>query len=214
MLRIVTLAVTDPVGAKRLLVRRRLYEWSVILIMVSASEQTTYVLVLSLDVASISEVRSTRGRLTNNNDPSESRSRNRNRSRIVESTEENFLDGRTDLGTDVLIAKNLEEKGLEFIHFILSDSARTRRSAIDNPRISTRNSNPAAGHALSVTRSQGARYTTDRQGQRKFIDRKEWSQGPIGTRAEERRTILATHDGNRKAFALIRGTQITICVDE
>lgn len=183
--------------------------------MVSASEQTTYVLVLSLDVASISEVRSTSGRLTSSNDhPSESRSRNRNGSRIVESTEENFPDGRTDLGTDVLIAKNLEEKRVEFVHFILSDSARTRRSAIDNPGISTRNSNPAAGHALSVTRSQGARYTTDGQGKRKFINREEWSQGPIGTRAEERRTILATHDENRKAFALIKGTQITICVDE
>lgn len=94
----------------------------------------------------------------------------------------------------MLLIQDPEQQILQFTEaFLASSIARSWGKAIDNPRLTTRNSHAAAGHALGFTGSQGARNTTDRDMSGQLIHGDQRGQSPVGTRAEKRGTRLAAH---------------------
>lgn len=187
LLLVVTLAVTDPVGAVLLLVVEALCDqWSVRLIVISAKKQTTYM----LEVAVVTIEGGGMG-LGNGHGVGSS-----NLSGVagLQTANKNVLDGITKLRGEVLLIQDPEQQIVQFTEvFLASSVASSWGKAIDDPRLSTRNSHAAAGHALGFAGSQGARNTTDRDVSGQLIHGDQRGESPIGTRAEERGTRLAAH---------------------
>lgn len=75
----------------------------------------------------------------------------------------------------------------------------SRAGSIDNPGLGTRDGDTTADHTLSLTRSDGSGNATDGDVGWQVVHSNEGSQSPVGTRAEENGTSLATHGDGRSS---------------
>jgi hypothetical protein len=99
---------------------------------------------------------------------------------------QNSLNRQTKSGRDRLVIHDLGQKILQLIecHFGF-DNRESSREAIDSPRLSTLDSQAAAGHALGLTRVQSASNTTNGDVSWKLINSDQGGQSATGTGGKE-----------------------------
>lgn len=100
----------------------------------------------------------------------------------------------THIVRDVSLINHLGKKLYELTGITSHvDVLGSRSEGIDQPRLALRDGNATADHALGLTRIDGTGNATDVDVSWQVVHSNEGSHSPVGTRAEENGTSLATH---------------------
>jgi hypothetical protein len=99
---------------------------------------------------------------------------------------QNSLDRQTKCGRDRLVIHNLGQKILQLSEgLFIFDNRERSREAINSPRLSTLDSQAAAGHALGLARVQSASDTTNGDVGWKLVNSDQGSQSAIAAGGKE-----------------------------
>jgi hypothetical protein len=102
---------------------------------------------------------------------------------------QNSLNRQTKSSRDRLVIHNFGQKVLQLSECLfVFDNRESSREAINSPRLSTLDSQAAAGHALSLARVQSARDTTNGDVSWKLINSDQGSQSAAGAGGKELET--------------------------